>query len=82
INVVKENLDVYYSKVYMDHLLGVNLSSNKKGFRIGCGIKCILTSRLYMNFIFRYHIFINDYKHIKFLNKNLIDTGFQFIYKF
>ncbi|QQG46823.1 MAG: hypothetical protein HYZ30_01875 [Candidatus Azosocius agrarius] len=81
VNLIKENVDINYSKIYMDHLLGLNFISNRKGFRLGVGFKCIISSNIYMNFIFRYHIFVDNYKYIKVLNRNLISTSFSVVYK-
>ena len=81
-NIVKKSLNVDYSKVYMDHLLGLNLFSDRVGFRFGFGVKCIVTSKMHVNFLIRYHIFMDEYRYIKFLDKNLVSTGLNFVCKF
>ena len=78
----KENLDINYSKICLDHIIGTKFFSNRKGFRFGFGIKNMLTSKLSLNIIFRYHLFFSDYKYIKFLNKNLLTTSIGIIYNF
>ncbi len=79
IDLKEKNINCY--KICLDHLLGMNFSSNRKGIRIGFGTSLVITSNLCINFLFKYHFFINNFNNIKILSEKSISTNFNFVYK-